>query len=225
MKYLRVKYNVSSLVLKLVFSMVLAGGMALIADTVKSKSMLFVIFTGLNFLSVQSMSKIFTTSITNFLDKIITDLHAIQKEYTSSDKLSLEKKEILKYKFLHVRGVFLKDVLNLQFLRNNEYSATTEIEDLIAIAKKTVQLYTEDMMDEANIKPPATQFFIDKFHEIHNPATDKFIKTISNSITDEKVIWVRRKIFYNGLIELMRDSAEHFLAIPIPHDYKEPDNN
>lgn len=220
MKHFRISYNIDALIMKLIFSMIIAGIMALLVDTVRSKSILFIIFTALIFLSIQSGLKIFTTSITVFLDKIITDLHAIQKEYTSSDKLSFEKKEILKYKFLHVRGVFLKDVLNLQFLRNNKYCASAEIEDLIAIAKKTVQLYTKDMMNEANIKPPATQFFIDKFHEIHNPATEKFIKEVSDSIINEKLVWDRRRIFYNGLINLMASSAEHFLEISIPHDYK-----
>ena len=208
------KYNLIKISVKLMFSMFVSGLMLLLSViSINNRLLLFIAFTILNYISVEAVLYIFTMSITSFYDKVINDLYEIQNNYIHRVELSEEKKQILKYKFIHVREHFLKSILTLQFLRTDKYNPELEIESVKAIAEQTVKLYTLDMTSAG-----VTDEFLDCFNKIHEPATIKFLNNLNESITHESLIFERRNIFRSELVKLMTLSVKHFLQAIVEND-------
>jgi len=207
LKSMLMNYKFISILVKLIFSGLISILMMLLSIiTAEHPFLLFISFTVLNYISVEAVLRIFTTSVSSFYDTVIGELYLIQKDYINKSGLSEEKKRVLKYKFIHVREHFLKSVLSMQYLRNNNFDPEIEIENFKAIAIKTVELYEKDMRTAG-----VSEEFIQTFENIHEPATTVFINKVNSSIKNEKMTIIRRQIFNNELVNLMKNSVDHFV--------------
>lgn len=209
------KYNFIKIGSKLIFSMFLSLTMLALIVITNNKWVLFSFFTMVNYVSVEVILHVFTRNTNNYYDKVIEDLYQIQSNYIHRVELSDEKKQILKYKFLHVREHFVKSILTLQFLKTDSYNPELEIESVKAIAEKTVLLYLNDMN-----KAGVSDEFIECFNKIHEPATTKFLNSLIKSITHESLILERRSIFRIELVKLMTLSVKHFLQTIVEENNK-----
>jgi len=200
-------YSPQSFLMKLGFSAIMSTLMYLTITILEGNPILIVfVFTFLNYISLEMVLMLFSRSVTSFFDKVINELYEIQRAYISDSRLTHDKKEVLTHKFIHVQGHFLKTILSIQYLRNNRYNPELEIDNVLAIATTTVDLYVEDML-----KTGVSQELIDCFQEIHRPATEEFIEKLNDSIRNEKVTIVRRAVFLEELVKLMKESVEHFI--------------
>ena len=200
--------NVKSIIAKLIFSMLVSMLMVVLTmmDFTNGRVSLFIFFTILNYISVDTVLNIFSTSVTGFYDKLINDLYNIEKEHVHTMGMTFEKKEILQHKFIRVKQHFVKGVLSLQFLRTNDYDKSLEVSSLKKIAAQTVDLYLRDMRD-SNV----TESFITSFNDIHDPYTEIFMNNIIESIMNDELTWERRKVLYDELLNLMKQSVSDFV--------------